>query len=327
MKRVLCAPYKLVLTFASITLCFGLLRAVPAQAYDLPPVNLGFTSFLDGGPPAGPGFYYQQYVTWFTSDEFKDGNGDSLLPSFADEDINLFILLFQGIYQSDTAIPLIKGKWGMNVIVPFVFTDISYGTSGPFPEDNGAGFGDITLGPFIQWDPIMGKQGPIMLNRVEFQLLLPVGKYDSDKELNPGSNFFSFNPYWAATVFLMPRWTVSWRLHYLWNAENNDPNRAFLGADDTQAGQAIHINFTSAYEILEKRFRFGLNGYWLKQLTDTEVDGRDVPNSKEQVLALGPGGVYHFSQDDHLFFNFYVETLVENRPEGYRLNLRWVHHF
>ena len=314
----------------TLGLFVGLLCAAPAQAYDLPGVNLGFTSFLDGGPPAGPGFYYQLYIQYLTSDEFKDSNGDRLLPSFADEDINVWIFLNQGIYQSDMAIPLIKGKWGLDVIVPVVATNISYGTPGPFPEDNGTGFGDLLVGPFIQWDPIMGKKGPIMLNRVEFQMLFPTGKYDSNKELNPGSNFFSFNPYWAATVFIMPKWTASWRLHYLWNAENNDPNRALVGmfgANDSQAGQAIHLNFASAYEVLEKRLRVGLNGYYLKQITDTKVNGNNISGRKEQVLGIGPGAVYHFSQNDHLFFNVYFETAAENRPEGYRLNLRWTHHF
>jgi anthranilate 1,2-dioxygenase (deaminating, decarboxylating) large subunit len=319
---------KLTLCLILLGLVGGLLWTVPAQAYDLPGVNLGFTSFVDGGPPAGPGFYFQTYLTRFTSDEFKDSDGDSLLPSFANEDIDLTILLLQGIYQSDTEIPLIKGKWGLDVILPIVYTDISYGTDNPaFPQDNAGGFGDLLVGPFIQWDPIMGKSGPIMLNRIEFQLIFPTGKYDSDKELNPGSNFFSFNPYWSTTLFLMPKWTLSWRLHYLWNDENDDPNRNFVGADDTQAGQAIHVNFASAYEVLEKTIRVGVNGYYLKQITNTEADGRDVRNSKEQVLAIGPGAVYHFSQNNHIFLNAYFETMVENRPEGYRLNLRWTHHF
>ena len=310
----------------------GLPWITPAEAYDLPlGLNLGFTSFLDGAPPAGPGFYYTQYIQYYSSDKFTDSNGNRLLPSFANEDLDAWVLLFQGIYQSDQKIPLTGGgKWGLDVIVPFASIDLSYGTPGPFPEDNGTGFGDLLIGPILQWDPIMGQKGPIFMQRVEFQFIFPTGKYDKDKELNPGSNFFSFNPYWAATLFIMPEWTLTWRLHYLWNATNDDPNRGLVanfGATDSKAGQAIHLNFASAYELLQKRLRLGINGYYLKQITDTEVNGRDVPNSKEQVLGIGPGGVYHFSQNDHLFLNIYFESAAENRPEGYRLNLRWVHHF
>ena len=120
-------------------------------------LNLGFTSFLDGGPPAGPGFYFTEYVQYLNSDDFTDENGHSKLPSSADEDLEAWISLSQFIYQSDTPL-LFGGKWGLDVIVPYVSIDLDYDVTGPFPEDNGSGFGDILVGPYIQWDPHYGQK-------------------------------------------------------------------------------------------------------------------------------------------------------------------------
>ena len=291
--------------------------AATAGAYDLPSVNLGFTSFLDGGPPAGPGFYFAEYGQWYTADRLTDHNGNKL----GSVDLDVWVSLSQLIYQSNQKI-LLGGKWGMDVIAPFVAFDLD--PKGTPLTQNGAGFGDLLVGPYLQWDPIMGANGPIFMHRFEFQMLLPTGRYDRDKSLNPGSNFFSIDPYWAATWFIRPQWTASWRLHYLWNDVNDNPAPPL---DTTQAGQAVHLNFASECELLPNHLRVGLNGYYLKQITDMKSNGVDVPDSREQVLGLGPGLLWDISQNDHIFFNSYIELAAQNRPEGERFNLRWVHHF
>ena len=305
----------------------GMLAAVGgAMAYDMPSVNLGFTSFLDGGPPSGPGFYYSQYVQYYESDSLKDSKGDALLPTGAGEDLDVWVSMSQFIYQSDQPV-LFGGKWGLNVMVPVVGLDMAYDMDAPFPQDNGSGLGDILVGPFIQWDPVMGANGPRFMHRVELQMTFPTGKYDSDKELNPGSNTYTFNPYWAFTAFVTPKLTVSGRLHYLHNFKNDDPNDGLVGVSETRAGDAFHANFASAYEVIPGRLRLGVNGYYLNQYEDTEHDGTRINGTAEKVFAIGPGAVVHLGKDDNLLVNAYFESDAENRTEGNRYNVRYVHHF
>ncbi len=71
------------------------------------------------------------------------------------------------------------------------------------------------------------------------------------------------------------------------NAENPEP-KSILDADDSQAGQAIYLNFAGAHELLPSRLRVGINGYVLKQITDNRIDGREVSGGRERILGLGP---------------------------------------
>jgi hypothetical protein len=327
---------KPVSSFLRVVILFTCLfiTAVPAvSAYDLPlGINLGFTSFLDGGPPAGPGFYFTQYFQYLHSDKFLDDKGNNKLPPGVKPDLDAYISLSQFIYQSNQTVPFtFGGKWGMDVIIPIVGIDLSYNDPRPFPQENGPGFGDILVGPFIQWDPIMGKNGPILMQRIEFQTTFPTGEYNSDKALNPGSNSFTFNPYYAATLFITPKWTATTRFHYLWCSENDRPNKLdklrFGATDSMQAGQAIHFNYATEYEVIPKMLRLGLNGYYLKQFARSEANDKTIPGSKEQVFAIGPGALFSFSQNNHLFFNAYFEMEARNRPQANRYNFRWVHHF
>lgn len=289
---------------AGLALC-----AAPAVAYDLPAVNLGFTSFLDGGPPAGPGHYLTEYVQYYTADRLNDASGNKIAPL---QGVDVTVALTQYIYQSDQPL-LLDGKWGVNVMLPVVSFNADV------LPDNGTGLGDLVIGPFLQWDPVMGANGPLFMQRIELQTVLPTGDYDKNKALNQGSNHWSFNPYWAGTVFLGPKVTASCRLHYLLNGKNDETN--------VKPGQAFHANFAADYEVLSKQLRLGVNGYYLDQLTDSEHNGVKVSGGQEKVLAVGPGLVWHFSQDAHLFANGYIESGARNRPEGERYNLRFVYHF
>ncbi|KWS84845.1 SphA family protein [Pseudomonas amygdali] len=300
----------------------GLLIAQGAGAYDLPVVNLGLTSFLDGGLPAGPGWYLQEYFQNYSADRLRDKDGKALgLPK---QDLDYQVAVTQLSYLSN--VRLGNASLGLNPVLPVVTRmKVDDGLNNAALRGQ-TGMGDLLIGPFIQFDPVMGPAGPRFVQRIELQVNLPTGEYDDKHAINPGNNAWSFNPYWAATYWFTPKWTASVRAHYLYNGKNDDPAQSFGNVSDIQAGQALHANFATEYAVTDQ-LRLGINGYWLKQITDTQVDGHDVSGRREKVWAIGPGAMYSFSQNDHVFVNAYFEQDVENRPDGSRVQMRYVHHF
>ncbi|OWK42795.1 hypothetical protein PSOLE_29510 [Pseudomonas oleovorans subsp. oleovorans] len=298
------------------------IAASGAQAYDLPVVNLGLTSFLDGGLPAGPGWYLQQYFQNYSADRLRDENGDRIgLPK---TELDYQVAVTQVSYLSN--LRLGNASLGLNAHLPIVTKmDVDDGLNNAALKAQD-GVGDVLIGPFIQFDPIMGPDGPRFVHRIELQVNLPTGEYSDKRDINPGNNAVSFNPYWAATYWFNPKWSASVRAHYLYNFRNDDPGYAFGDVSDIQAGQALHANFATEYAVTPQ-LRLGINGYWLKQISDTKVDGHEVSGRREKVWAIGPGAMYSFSQDDHLVVNAYFEQDVENRPDGSRLQVRYIHHF
>jgi len=291
-------------------------------ASDLPTVNLGLSSFVDGAVPAGSGWYAQTYFHNYRADSIRDTHGNKI--ALPQSEIDYQSIVQQISYMSD--IKLGSGNLGLNMVIPVLaHVDVDDGLNNQAIKAN-RGLGDIIIGPFIQFDPVMGQDGPKFSHRFEFQINLPTGEYDHNKDINPGANAVSLDPYWAATYWLNPKWTLSTRLHYLYNFKNNDPNYSFGNADDIKAGQALHANFESSYAVTPQ-LRLGINGYWLNQITDTQVDGENVKGRREQVWAIGPGAMYSFSPHDHLVANAYFEQDAENRPQGTSMIFRYVHHF
>lgn len=274
----------------------------------LPTVNLGFTSFEDGF--AGPGFLLEEFPNAYTAGTLKDSNGATVPGS------NTLTAISTTSHIAYIGTKRLFGAWiGGEILFPMADVQVKL-ANGTNATDRG--FGDPILGPFaLQWAPKKIGQG-IFVHRFVFDLTVPVGKYNDQRPVNIGNNFVTINPYYAVTYEWKRKFEVTSRIHYLWNSVNSDPFVGF-GIKNLQPGQAFHANYATSYEVM-RDVRVGLNGYWLQQLTDHQIDGENVPNSKERTVGLGPG-IQLGGNGLWLRVNSYIETDVRNRPAGIKVNV------
>jgi hypothetical protein len=298
---------------------FALCIVPRMYAYTLPTLGLGSSSFLDGGPLRQiPGWYWQTYSQFYTTHRFLDNQGE-LLFGIPSPRLNAWTNALQFIYLSQKDF-LGLGNWGFDITIPAVFySHIEKNDLGI--TNSGSGFGDLILGMFAQAEAIMRGEDPLYVQRLEFAISFPTGKNKRPfKNINPGNGVYFIDPYWAATLYFTPRFSASWRVHYLWVSHNH---RLHI-----KAGDAIHGTYALEYAITPDLY-LGINGYFLQQIGNNKFEGVIIPDSKERVFAIGVGGLYSIERRFAfvVIANLYFETAVRNRTQGIKAFLRVLKHF
>jgi hypothetical protein len=313
---------------------FALVAAIPGvRASTLQPsgINLGGSSYMDGFGKAGPGFAYIGLLQYRDNDKIygNDGNDN---PAFIRPRIRSTVALNQLAYTSDVRV--FGGLLGATALLPVVRLSASANPDSfvrlNSPADTKQG--DLTLGLFLQMDPVIENGRPVFSQRFEIDVIAPTGHYDSSYAANIGANSWALNPYWAMTFLPTPAIEFSTRLHYLYNYRNTDPG---LGPAirDVQAGQAVWANFTASYKVLPN-LNVGINGYWFRQITDDKLNGARDPvggimarGVRTTDLSMGPGALWTVNRKNLVFANVYLPVKLRNAYGGFHMNLRWIHDF
>ncbi|TVS12783.1 MAG: phenol degradation protein [Wenzhouxiangella sp.] len=294
---------------APVLLALLLGQAALAQVSQ-PPVNLGNTNFVDGR--ALPGIMFQQTWIGAQADSFRDASGDR---QAAPDQLKAYSVASQLAWLSDTRI--FGANWGAEFILPLARVELDLN---PIVADTRMGFGDLFVSPLVlQW-PERELFGRPYWQRLNVNVILPVGDYDPDRLVNLGSNAYRINPHYAFSWFATDEWELSGRVHFLWNGRNRNPATA-LQADSIQPGRAVHTNLAVSRE-LAPGLRLGLSGYHLRQISDDRIDGMEIAGSREQVIGYGPG-LRKQRGPQVFFFHVYRESAVRNRPQRHQVIFRY----
>jgi hypothetical protein len=285
------------------------LQSVPASI-------LAQRAFFDGFAGVEPGCTYIQYLGHDTFNTVDGPNGGKAFD--AKLDVNYALPQF----TCNSSYTLFGGTLGLDTIVPVS------GQSSNFFSTDGTGVGDLLTGPYIQFPPVKSDGREVFSQGFELDVISPTGKYATSKTINPGNDFWSVAPFWKATWLPASTLEVSWRLYYIHNFDHlNTPNAAGPGGTSAlRNGDGVWLNFTASHKLFNEIY-FGLNGYWLKQLSgDTGLNGLKLAGTRQESLYLGPGLHYMIDPKNIVNVNLYLPVTDVNAPSGgYQLNLQYIH--
>jgi len=300
---------KMLVTFM-ILLSINLFAIQTAFSFNQSPnLNLGSTNILDGVIPP-PGLYSLNYMTYYSADEFMDGDGD---PSPGNNEVDTLVYVPQLIYSPDISAPH-NLRFGLSALLSF--QKINADSSREL-EENQNMLGDLIIGPFVGSAVPLGNDFMVHWF-LQLDTYVPIGSYEKTKQLNPSANYFSIEPFLSLTLQMPKGFAVSTRQHFTYNFKNDDYlNEKKETTGELQAGPLYHFNFSASKNLpfIHPKLRVGAVGYYLHQLSEDEFEGQRIADSEERVFAIGPG-ISWIHKDIFLGLKVLFENGAQNRAEG-----------
>ena len=252
----------------------------------------GAEDFMAGAVPP-PGFYYMNYFSYYSANTLKGNKGNNITPFnvSATVDINRFVYI--------TDLKILGADYGTQILIPLVNLDLKT----PGGAQGRAGLADIVFTPILlSWHSKNWHAAAAV------DTFLPTGDYGKKRVANIGRNYFTTELAAAFTYLSDSGLEFSGKLMYDINFKNDTTNYT--------SGNEFH--FDSLLGIHLDKWKFGLNTYYYKQVTNDIQNGKVYEDgNKGQVFAAGPAIGYEY-KNINFALKYQREMLSENKSEGDR---------
>lgn len=331
------------LSIATLFVLVILFSSPPAFAGGGSHVALGqYANPMIGISPA-PGFYFTEYLSYYTADKLKDNHGRTL--SLARDGVELDR---SSAYASGNSIlwisnlKILGGFYGARFVVPVERLNTIMDAFTPFGprhlSEGAGGVGDIYFDPLmLSWHE---KHGLFHIT-TGVDITAPTGSYNKRRLICVGRNLWTFTPAFQFTMFFPwhPKLSMGVRVDYSFNTKNDDfvispataakiGNMALTGLKThITPGQEFHFDYGIGYSLTKldaaHQFNVGVVGYYYQQINDDKTGYGSVEKDRGQVFAVGPG-VWYNHKKWNIGLQGFIETPVKflnintkNRPQGW----------
>ena len=247
-----------------ISLCFSASSAMAFSHYV--PGSMGLKNA--SAPP--PGFYYVNYGAFYSADTYKNDSGDTV--DGLGLDLTVYANVSQFFYMSGKK--FLGADYGVDLFVPFVYTDIQNRAAG-IDEDTFE-LGDIFIDPLIlgwhwdRWDAFIAAGAYI-----------PTG--NDDHPSSAGKGYYTFMEQVGATYYFdaAKTWTASARARFEQSTEKSN--------SDVTPGDELIFEYGVAKDIPAGNnmlWTLGISGYSYTQLSADS--GTGASPDKFSGHGIGP---------------------------------------
>jgi len=270
----------------------------------------GLMNIRDYAVPAEAGFYYLQYNLYYSADDYKDRNGNSIKsvgPVQMEGDIDLYGIAPTFLWTTDKEI--LGGNYSF-FITPSIGTASVAASASLFDravevDDDSWGIGDIFIQPF--W---LGWRDTHYDISFGLGLYAPIGKYDEDDTDNIGLGFWTFQAQVGGYYYIDKQQASALMLTATYETHTEK--------DGTDITPGDHFTLDYGFsQYLSERLEVGIMGYSQWQVEGDDGDDSFLdPDVKCEIHAVGGQVAYWLTPQLNLSLRYLSEYDAEARFEG-----------
>ncbi len=256
----------LILFFLVVGFVFKL---TPAFAQRQPLYIPGFVGGMNSAVQPYPGIYLQEFAYQYYAEGIKDQNGETILPN-----LNLDLTLWVNLLSWVSPYQLLKGHYGINLIVPFSNPIIDFGSE-VNREASSFGLSDIYFEPLS-----LGWNFPRLGVLFSYGFYAPSGRYTPGATDNLGRGTWTHQLNAGATVFLDKKRTLSITNNLRGEIHHQTEDIDLTLGDAITWEWAVGKTFAQVLDVAAEGY-----GQW--QVTDNTGSAALLPNDHGKILGAG----------------------------------------